>query len=171
MFGFFSRLFKTGYKPSGKTVERFSVNGYTGEKNGACLENASYEVIKYKGGVAGGETVVVFNDGSIVSGDYKCREWKGGEFKGGTLVCSTFSGGSFLGKRLVCDYFTGGCCKSGFAEVGVWMNGEFEGRVLVADEWKNGVFNGVEFHGKWRGGKWVGGKFHGIDLADGSLNR
>lgn len=153
------------------------LENFTGEKNGTIFENANCHIkFFYRGFTPSGHHIIygkntIFKNGKVVSGDYHCQEWSGGEFNGDTLRCRFFKGGVFNGKHLICEQITGGSVKSGTVECSSWSDAEFEGEVLSCANWRSGKFSGNIFHGKWRGGKWNGKLFRGIDLSGSGLEK
>ena len=151
------------------------LGNYTGEKNGTVFENANCHVkFFYHGITSSGHHIIcgkntIFKSGKVISGNYRCQTWEGGEFCGDTLQCRFFEGGIFRGKHLVCEQFLGGEFLSGVAECNSWENAEFKGDVLVCQNWRSGIFSGNVFHGTWRGGVWKGKHFTGIDLSGSGL--
>lgn len=148
---------------------------FTGDKNGVLFEDANchVEVVCDSGPHLGAWRIrgkfSVFQSGKVISGNYSCHTWEGGEFSGDMLKCRFFSGGVFNGKHLICEQVSGGICKSGTVECSSWCDAEFDGEVLACTNWKSGKFAGNIFHGKWRGGTWEGKLFKGIDLSGSGL--
>jgi len=128
---------------------------------------------------------IVWENGTVVSGDLRARQWNNGVFNGRILRTDEFVNGTFNGCSLLCNVFKDGivedcvdvkcntwergtclgCCSfTGTFCCGVFRGGTFEGT------WLDGHFKKGIFRGKWKGGTWFGGNWQGESyVGDGTF--
>ena len=105
-------------------------------------------------------TAVLYDDATILNGNFRDGTFLGGEFWGGEFWGGEFRGGEFFGGNFRDGEFWGGEFRGGEFFGGNFRDGEFWGGEFWGGEFWGGTFLGGEFWGgTFLGGTFLGGEF------------